>query len=275
MVQPAVSGLISVNDTDLYHERRGEGPPIILVPGGSMDGRFYEPLADILASDFTAVTYDRRGNSRSPKPSGWSATSIAEQADDVAGLIEALDAKPALVFTSSLGGLFGLHLLAHRPDLVRGLIVHEPPLFSVLDDGPALLAEVGKRVQPAMERGGPRAALGEHARAELGELFDRLDARLLESMLDNAEVFFTVELPSIAPAMPTADRVAEVLRSAQVPVWVAAAQNTDGAPLNRVASWLADQLGAPVHELPGGHMPQYSEPAATAELVRVFAKEAR
>jgi hypothetical protein len=49
----------------------------------------------VLADAFTIISYDRRGIGRSRRPSGWAMTSPEEQADDAAGLLDALGVAPA------------------------------------------------------------------------------------------------------------------------------------------------------------------------------------
>jgi len=60
----------TVNGAELYYEIRGSGPPVVLIMGGTGDGGHFDTLADFLADEFTVVTYDRRGNGRSPVPPG-------------------------------------------------------------------------------------------------------------------------------------------------------------------------------------------------------------
>ena len=76
--------MVSVNGAELYHEVRGSGPPVLLIMGATGDGGHFDTLADLLADEFTVITYDRRGNGRSPAPAGWTTTSAVEQADDAA-----------------------------------------------------------------------------------------------------------------------------------------------------------------------------------------------
>jgi pimeloyl-ACP methyl ester carboxylesterase len=71
-----VNQLVDVGETKLYCEVHGSGPSLVLVPGASGDGGYMQPLADALANEFTVITYERRGNSRSPRPEGWTKTSI-------------------------------------------------------------------------------------------------------------------------------------------------------------------------------------------------------
>jgi acetyltransferase/esterase len=95
---------VQVNGARLYYEDRGARFPLVFIPGGSVDASHYAAVADRLADEFRTVTFDRRGNGRSPRPPGWYATSIAEQADDVAGLIEALGLAPCAVWAAASAG---------------------------------------------------------------------------------------------------------------------------------------------------------------------------
>ena len=82
--------LVDVNGTTLYYERRGDGPAVVLVSGATGDAGHWTMVAEVLSSTYTVVTYDRRGNSRSPPRSAWMATTIDEQADDARALIDGL-----------------------------------------------------------------------------------------------------------------------------------------------------------------------------------------
>jgi pimeloyl-ACP methyl ester carboxylesterase len=71
---------------------------------------------------------------------------------------------PAWVVGNSFGASITLRLAGGRPDLVRGIIVHEPPLFSLLAGDPEtapMLEEVGRRIGSVVRR----IASGEHAGA--------------------------------------------------------------------------------------------------------------
>ena len=51
----------SRDGTTIAFDRFGDGPPVILVCGGSTDRMANAGLATALASDFTVFNYDRRG----------------------------------------------------------------------------------------------------------------------------------------------------------------------------------------------------------------------
>src|SRR4029078_3966766 len=97
---------VTVNGAELYYEIRGSGPPVLLIMGGTGDGGHFDPLADVLADEFTVVTYDRRGNGRSPVPPGWTTTSPQEQADDAASLVDVLAVGLNAVFGTTSGRAF-------------------------------------------------------------------------------------------------------------------------------------------------------------------------
>src|SRR5215204_7796743 len=88
---------VQANRTVLHTETRGRGPAVLLIAGAGGDAAELAGVANALADGFTVTTYDRRGHSRSPRPAGWAQTSVAEQADDAAALLAALDQAPAVL----------------------------------------------------------------------------------------------------------------------------------------------------------------------------------
>ena len=77
------------------------------------------------------MVWDRRGHSRSETGDGPG--SRAEDAADLARLIEHVSGEPVHVAGNSYGANVTLTLLTERPDLVVSAAVHEPPLFGLLE----------------------------------------------------------------------------------------------------------------------------------------------
>jgi pimeloyl-ACP methyl ester carboxylesterase len=71
----AHKSVVEANGTKLYYEVHGTGSPALFIPGATGDARHFSHVADALADDFRVITYDRRGNSRSPRPRARSRTS--------------------------------------------------------------------------------------------------------------------------------------------------------------------------------------------------------
>jgi pimeloyl-ACP methyl ester carboxylesterase len=263
-------GYLAVNGARLYYERRGAGPALVFIPGGLVDSAHFAEVAEILADEFTVITYDRRGNAGSPRPAEWYSTTIGEQADDVAGLIESLGLAPCAVWGGSLGGLVLLELLARRPGLVRAAIVHEPPLFSVLDNGERAAGQLARTAATAVREDRIAPAMEQHARQALGAVFDRLTPELRARMSRNARVFFDMEVPGLVRSLPAAGAVSAVLDRLDLPVaFMAGPENRDSPPY-RATRWLADRLGVELRETAGGHIPYAIEAGATADAIRGF-----
>ncbi len=261
------NGMTTVNGAELYHEVRGSGTPLLLVPGLPGDAGQLEQLAERLADRYQVVTYDRRGYSRSPRPAGWEATSVEEQAADAAGLLEALGIESAVVYGTSNGALFALELALSRPDLVAGVILHEPPLLSVLADPAPVGAAIAELVEPAFAAGGPDAALEAFLRFAYGDaIIDALDPRERARMLANGEVAMTIELPATQAYRPSIDRFA-------VPAQVLVGAEQVAPFFREAGAWLGNALGTPVSSSPGGHGPHFDRPEALAtEIDRFVAK---
>jgi pimeloyl-ACP methyl ester carboxylesterase len=114
--------IYSRDGTTIAFDRLGEGPPVILVCGGSVDRRSDAPLAQLLAADFTVFNYDRRGRGESGDTQPYA---IEREVEDIEAVIEAAGGE-ANLWGSSSGGV--LALMAAATDLpVKKLALWEPP----------------------------------------------------------------------------------------------------------------------------------------------------
>ena len=123
-----------VNGVELYYETTGTGDFLVLTHGSWTDGTGWDRVVPELAERYQVVVWDRRGHSRSQ--AGDHPGSRAEDAADLAGLIEHLDGRPVHVAGNSYGAIVTLTLLIARPDLVVTATVHEPPLWGLLEGIP-------------------------------------------------------------------------------------------------------------------------------------------
>jgi esterase len=114
------------NGVRLHYEERGEGDPILCIHGAGSSALVWADAAEKLAGIGRVIAYDRRGCARSERPEPYERTSIAEQADDAAALLDALGATPALVIGRSYGGTIAIDLALRHPDRVRAVVGLEP-----------------------------------------------------------------------------------------------------------------------------------------------------
>ncbi|MFD6879379.1 MULTISPECIES: alpha/beta fold hydrolase [unclassified Streptomyces] len=123
-------GTLAVPGATLYHERRGSGPVLLLIPGGGADAGLYAGMAgDLAAGGYAVVSFDPRGQSRSPLDGPATDHRPADRADDAHRLLELHSPhEPAYVLGCSAGAVAALDLLARHPERVRRVVAHEPPL---------------------------------------------------------------------------------------------------------------------------------------------------
>lgn len=261
--------MVRVNGAELYHEVRGDGPAVLMIPGATGDAGYLAPLADHLAEGFTVVTYDRRGNSRSPRPAGWTNTSTQEQADDAAGLIEALRLGPTVVYGTSGGAIIALDLLLRHPRLVAGAVLHEPPMISALERPEETGSTLQALIEAGMRRGGPAAAAEDFLTYVSGGALGSVDRSVRERMLGNAETLFAIEFGVFESYRPEDSTLA----AAKVPVTLTTGRET--LPFFReAATWVAARLGVEVQEVPGGHTAHFDRPKELAEAIRPLLRPA-
>jgi pimeloyl-ACP methyl ester carboxylesterase len=81
---------LKVPGATLHHEVRGSGPVMLLISGGSADAGVYAGIAGFLAKQYTVVTYDPRGNSRSRVDCPVEDWRLDVHGDDAAHLLDAV-----------------------------------------------------------------------------------------------------------------------------------------------------------------------------------------
>jgi pimeloyl-ACP methyl ester carboxylesterase len=246
---------------DLYHRVQGSGPGVSFIPGASGDSGTFERVAGRLADEFTVVTYDRRGNSRSPRLPAGQAMSIAAQADDVAALLEAVGITPAVVFGTSGGGNILLELVARHPRVVRAAIVHEPALIAIgAPDEDGMGADLAAIFELAASD--LRAAMEAFVRRFTSdETFEALEREIRERIRGNGANFFANELESFATYVPDIGTIG----ATGVPVRILASRDSGD---HQTCLWLADQLGSSIEYLSGHHAPYAQHPEVFAEELR-------
>jgi pimeloyl-ACP methyl ester carboxylesterase len=261
---------IRANGTTLYYELRGNGPSLLFISGATGDAGHWTGVADTLADAYTVITYDRRGNSRSPRPPGWTSTTVDEQADDAAALLRGLDLAPAIAFGTSAGVSTALSLAIRHPAVLRGVVFHEPSLLSGVTVAADIRAHRAALIEQGKGEGGIRAATELFLVSVAGrETYESLDPELRERLLRNGDVLLTIEMTPYLEHEPTATELASV----RLPRLVTAGVNNrdptaPGHWRYQSAAHLVARLGTSLVELPGPHLAYLEQPSAFAEALR-------
>jgi pimeloyl-ACP methyl ester carboxylesterase len=261
---------LAVPGATLHYEVTGSGPVVLLIAGGGTDAGIFDGIVGQLAASYTVVTYDPRGNSRSPYVGAPADERVDQAADDALALLDAVSPyEPAYVFGSSSGAITGLELIARHPDRVRMLVAHEPPCTEVLlepgaDDARAFFQEVydayrseGVAVADAIFLAGIGAAEG--AMPDYEDLLPEYREPALRMQANAANFYahkllpFTRYQPDLEALKAVADRI----------VPAAGLDSATDLPAQAIHV-IADRLGWPVVLFPGGHGGYASHPAPFA-----------
>ncbi|MGW0732398.1 alpha/beta fold hydrolase [Streptomyces sp. NPDC002851] len=267
---------VRVNGVGLFYETAGVGDPLVLVHGSWDDHHDWEPVLPDLVQQYRVLVYDRRGHSQSERPPGQG--SRTEDEDDLGALMDELGFAPAHVAGNSFGASIVLGLATRRPELFRGVIVHEPPLMGIVTGEPGFrplmdatdqkIGSVLAHLRAGETRAGARLFVEEVA---LGPgTWEQLPEQTRETFLRNAPTFLDEQKdPSWAmldlTALSRFTEPALVTTGTTSPPWFAT-----------ITTRIADALPqARVHTFEGaGHIPHVTHPQDYVDAVIRFLQTA-
>jgi pimeloyl-ACP methyl ester carboxylesterase len=257
---------LDVPGARLYYEVNGAGPVLMLI-GHPMDSAGFAALASLLVDDYTVVTYDPRGFGRSTIADRDQDAEPALLADDVRRVLEAVGGGPARVFGSSGGAVTGLALVARYPNHVQALVAHEPPVALLLPEA-------------------------DEARVQVQDIYDTYRTSGIGAAWQKFFTFTGLALPpqgeGAAPQPPPAEQDATserffghgllpitlyepdfaALQAAPTRVVVGGGIASRGQFAQRTAAALAERLGTPLRDFPGGHAGFLSDAQEFATILR-------
>lgn len=261
--------LATAGDIELSFDRRGDGPPLLLIMGMSGTKHHWgETLLEELRCDFDTIVYDHRDTGESTK-TGEPFT-IAQLAEDAAGLLHALEVDSAHVMGISMGGMVAQELALANPELVCALTLG---CTYCGGEGSALTSEeVMRRLMQGMSSGDRERAIRTGWEANVSPRFGA-DEEAYAKFLENG-LRYAVPVPVIMGQMRA---IAGHDTSARLPGLQAPTLVVHGT----LDQMLPVQNGHMIAELiPGsrlevfegvGHLFFWEEPRRSAELVREHA----
>ena len=111
---------VDVNGLDMYYEAHGDGPPLLLLHGGS--GSIPEKWLPFFTPHFRVIAPEQMGHGRTAdridRPFHYH-----DMAGDTVELMRQLEIESAAVVGYSDGGIIGLHLAINHPECVTKLAV--------------------------------------------------------------------------------------------------------------------------------------------------------
>ena len=113
---------ISVRDIDIYYETSGTGPRLLYISGTGADIRNKPNIFDsALADKFEILAFDQRGLGQTSRPD--IPYTMADYAEDIVGLLDALEWRNCLVMGISFGGMVAQELAIQHPQYFNRLVL--------------------------------------------------------------------------------------------------------------------------------------------------------
>jgi pimeloyl-ACP methyl ester carboxylesterase len=267
-----------------YYDSGGgtpDEPPILLIHASLYRSEDWENIFPRLATRYRVVSYDQRGHGRSERAADYELRAFA---DDALRVLREVMKAPAVVIGHSLGAISALIAAAEAPELVRALVLEDPPLkygapwareryeglrdaLDVREDPKAFLRAVEKRPLPSP---GPR---GERTYGEMRGFYDA--ERVATYFKDIDPAFLDRRMSS---ADPTALLIAASVPKVTAPVLVVTGEPRLGAAFDDSAEFtLKRQIkDFTVKRFPGhGHVVHGFRPEAFLETLEPFLRRIR
>jgi pimeloyl-ACP methyl ester carboxylesterase len=258
---------LSTSAGTVAYDSRGNGDPIVLLPGGGHDQHDYDEVRNLLPDGLRSIGVDWPGHGRSP--AGSAASTELRLAQITEELLESLAPGGAVLAGNSVGGNVAARLAIRRPDLVKGLMIIDGGGFEgPLGSGRVFCALMSRpwfvrRIYPLFSRvyTRPRTAADNRARA----------SAIAITRTDPGVTAITQIWRSFT--LPDHDLRAQA-RKITVPTVLVWGRHDPVLPL-RVAKTARDLIpGARLVVIDSGHLPHTTSPAAVAGELATLANSA-
>lgn len=246
-------GYVRTNGVDTYYERRGAGPPLVFVHAAIMDHGMWASQVDVLAGEYTVVTYDVRGHGRT-NGSYREQYSIELFADDLAVLVAELGLGRPVVCGASMGAAVAQVYAVRYPERLSGLVLVDAwsPAVSNWRDRAQMASLVGA-IWPVRIFGIRRVqALMTWAQERFVDPGSRGDYEAVVRVQAEAPAIPPGEFAKVARATAHFVREGHDLASITVPALVLYGEHTVGTVRRHLAIFESRLPDVEVREVPGG-----------------------
>lgn len=255
---------VQVRDIQIHYQLQGQGPKLFVITGTNGDLRRKPGIFDsLLPSRFTTLAYDQRGLGQSGKPD--KPYSMADYADDAAGLMDAVGWKSARVLGISFGGMVAQEFALRHAEKVERLALActapggaggaSYPLHKLADMDAEARVKLLIGVQDTRRDAAWAAANPEAARKAVAEMLVR------RAPVDPADPHIAMGMRRQLEARASHDCY-ERLPKLAVPVGIFAGRYDAVAPESTQRALQQRIKGASLRFFEGGHLFLSQDPAA-------------
>ena len=119
---------VVVGEVQMHYLEQGDGEPVILLHGGQGDYRAWQPQMTALTPQYRVIAYSRRYHYPNQNPLTSTNHSALVDGDDLAAFIATLKLGRVHLVGTSYGAFTALAFALKHPELVRSLVLAEPPI---------------------------------------------------------------------------------------------------------------------------------------------------
>ncbi|NYJ05894.1 alpha/beta fold hydrolase [Petropleomorpha daqingensis] len=112
---------VQTGAVNTWYDERGDGDPLVLLHGGLVDARWFDPNIEPLAERFHVYLPERRGHGHTADVDG--PITYRVMADDTIAFLDEVLGGPAHVVGHSDGAFVALLVAIQRPDLIDRLVM--------------------------------------------------------------------------------------------------------------------------------------------------------
>ncbi|MFI5133874.1 MAG: alpha/beta fold hydrolase [Chitinophagales bacterium] len=123
---------ITINGSGFEYIEKGNGTPVVFVHGTINDYRIWKNQIERFAKQYRAISYSRRYHYPNPWKGDGSDYSLSLHAQDLAAFIKALNLDRVHLIGSSYGAYTSLITAINNPDMIKTLVLGEPPVLPLL-----------------------------------------------------------------------------------------------------------------------------------------------
>lgn len=190
---------LQVNGVTLHYVESGNGDTVILLHGGTGDYRSLADVFKVLAEHYHVVSYSRRYHYPNNNPVQKNHSALVE-AEDLAALVQKLKLGRVHLVGTSYGAFTALALALKHPDMVRSMVLTEPPIHSWMkgtESYQEFMTNLWDPSAAAFKKGDKDAAMRIFVNGLFGPgYFERLPGAATSAIMENAGALEALALSS-------------------------------------------------------------------------------
>ena len=235
---------VAANGVELHYIEQGQGDPIVLLHGGLADYRELAPQMERFSRNNRVIAYSQRYNYPNQNlPIVDDYTTLID-AQDLVAFLQALDIESSQIVGYSSGAFMSLAMALEHPEMVRALVLAEPPMIHWacgLSGGDALASEFmttfWEPVGEAFRQGDKELALRISVTHFMGaDVLDDMPAEMRQAFEENLGAWEAFTTSHDTFPMLAKERVAQL----QIPTLLLTAERT--SPLQQLINSELERL---------------------------------